>query len=373
VVSAGNAFTKDIHAAETVRSDAPQTLEWEVDPRGKNVMEVWYDGGRSLRVTLVTPKGMGSAELGPVKPGETYVVEYGDEVWGRISHRERDPNNLDSQIDIRLSSPKGKVLEGIWTVRLEAEPGQAVPFHAWIEQDDQGAGRFVRMSPTSVEPSPSHTLGSICCAENLLTVGAFDTSTQAYLHRPYEATAAGPTRKGGHKPDVSAPGKNILAARAHGGTTVMSGTSMAASHVTGLVALLFQLAHKTGMGLLPIKETRRLLLKGAQRDPGTDWDSRLGWGRIDGVETLRALMNKTEESTPENDKVKLQSVEPSTELILPKNGDQAKPEVAAELWKLIAQLSSGARIRIVIELEKDGGNGHPPQTPKGGGTAELQT
>jgi subtilisin family serine protease len=61
---------------------------------------------------------------------------------------------------------------------------------------------------------------------------------------------------------VSAPGVAIVAARAHGGVTVMSGTSMAAAHVTGMAALLFQLAQRAGRGRLRIEETRALLSQG---------------------------------------------------------------------------------------------------------------
>jgi len=206
---------------------------------------------------------------------------------GRISHRKDDPNNRDNQIDVRL--PPGS---GTWTVRLTTEEILGVPFHAWIEQNDRGLGRFVNGS------TPYFTLGSICCGESPVTVGAYDTFESTYLARPHEETSAGPTRDKKQKPDVSAPGVGIVAAKAltEGETFKMSGTSVAAPHVSGLVALLFQLARKTGR-TLKAHQVRELLRETARREPGKDWDERLGAGRIDGVAALQAL-EKLEEERP---------------------------------------------------------------------------
>ncbi|MFB7497632.1 S8 family serine peptidase [Streptomyces sp. NPDC056161] len=85
------------------------------------------------------------------------------------------------------------------------------------------------------------SIGSPGAADAALTVGAVDSADQAAYF-----TSAGP-RYGDNalKPDISAPGVDILAARSgladgSGYYTSMSGTSMAVPHVTGVAALLAQ-------------------------------------------------------------------------------------------------------------------------------------
>jgi subtilisin family serine protease len=257
VVSAGNSRLQRSHTTGTVSSGRPVNLRWYTDPgKAKNRMEVWYPGDPGLVVRLRTPDGVTLPQ--GIRLGETWDLHEDDRegaAWlGRISHRANDPDNGDHQIEVCLPHLDGRP----WEIELSREANvesTGVSFHAWIDQEDLGVSRFE-------EPVESHTVNSIGCSRNLITVGAFDTSERESLRLPYEASAIGPTRNDVCKPDVSAPGVAIVAARAHGGVTVMSGTSMAAAHVTGLTALLFQLAQRAGRGRLRIEETRALLSRG---------------------------------------------------------------------------------------------------------------
>ena len=266
VVSAGNYRLQRSHTSGTVTSGRPVNVRWYTDPgKAKNQMEVWYppmegdlEKDPGLTVRLRTPDGVILPQAIPL--GESWDLYEDDRegaAWlGRVSHRAQDPDNGDHQIEALLPHLKGRP----WEIELSRE-GADVSFHAWIEQDDLGLSRFE-------EPVESHTLNAIGCGKNLITVGAFDTAERASLRLPFEATALGPTRGTARfpefqgKPEVSAPGVAIVAARAHGGVTVMSGTSMATAHVTGMTALLFQLAQRAGRGRLRIEETRALLSQG---------------------------------------------------------------------------------------------------------------
>lgn len=82
------------------------------------------------------------------------------------------------------------------------------------------------------------TISTPALADSALTVGAVDaTDTLA------EFSSTGPALDGGIKPEVTAPGVDVLAARSQlvrgsGMYTTMSGTSMATPHVAGTAALV---------------------------------------------------------------------------------------------------------------------------------------
>src|SRR6185436_15353582 len=65
VQSAGNYFSKDIHASGRVRPNSCVELTWEVDEgdRTPNELDLWYSSRDRLRVELLTPDGTRLAAL----------------------------------------------------------------------------------------------------------------------------------------------------------------------------------------------------------------------------------------------------------------------------------------------------------------------
>lgn len=341
VIAASNSWGDQIHTSGSINPGQKRTLKWELQPGDPtaNEIEIWYTGSSKLSVTLVEPT---SHVLGPFPLGTTTRINLGGKQAGTVFHRQKDPNNGDNQIDILLERglPSGK-----WAIVLGVEGGNAVDFHAWIERDDPGQSRF------SVQDNDStHTIGSISCGKNTLVVGSYDATVPGREISSF--SSEGPTRDGRRKPEVSAPGHGIIAARSLSQKTVqMWGTSMAAPHVTGLVALLMQAAPHP----LTIKEIRDAVTAGARQDPppGGGWHSRYGLGRINALATVKTRFSQTP--------APLSVVASMSEATaVGENGDASLSlnQILSSLVKNAA--NSRLRVKLEIEVEPSLARSAPP-------------
>ncbi|THU40449.1 peptidase S8 [Niastella caeni] len=270
VIAAANSHEDGIHTAGQVPGNGTYDVSWLVDGNDftENELEIWYKGSDQLLVEVIDPTGQ---SLGTVEPDETgQVKDSNGKVQLVISNRLNDPNNHDNVIGIWLKEHN----PGNWTVRLINNNSKAVPFHGWIERDDRGPSTFGGARDNS------HTLGSISCSHKSITVASYDATKKGSPISWF--SSEGPTRDGRHKPEISAPGSNILAANSttKKERTLMSGTSMAAPAVTGCIALLYAAAAAAGKKLT-IDELRTIITKkGRLNPPDAAWDSRFGYGRI---------------------------------------------------------------------------------------------
>ncbi|WP_329156886.1 S8 family serine peptidase [Streptomyces sp. NBC_01717] len=133
-----------------------------------------------------------------------------------------------------------------------------------------------------------HSIGSPGAADSALTVGAVNSADQLA-----EFSSTGP-RGGdlGLKPEITAPGVDILAARSHfvrgtGYYTTMSGTSMATPHVAGAAALLAA-AHPDWTGA----QLKEALVSSAKATPSyTAYEA--GAGRLDALAAVHTSVFAT--------------------------------------------------------------------------------
>lgn len=95
-------------------------------------------------------------------------------------------------------------------------------------------GVNVVVAAGNLGPLPG-TITSPGCAKNVITVGAVDK-----LDNLASFSSRGPTLDGRTKPEIVAPGVLIIAAEAGSSYAIKSGTSMAAPHISGVIALLLE-------------------------------------------------------------------------------------------------------------------------------------
>jgi len=110
------------------------------------------------------------------------------------------------------------------------------------------------------------------------------------------SSSRGRTRDNRHKPEIAAPGTNIVSSNSMGGHQTATGslvpmrvdktgTSMSAPHVAGVVALLLQIDPR-----LTAEQIRKILIAGAASMNGSDdFDNGWGYGALDALESANLV------------------------------------------------------------------------------------
>ena len=113
----------------------------------------------------------------------------------------------------------------------------------------------------------------------MISVGAYDARINAYA----DFSGRGYTKNIlTVKPDLVAPGVDIISAAVGGGYVSRTGTSMAAPFVTGSAALLMEWGIVRGNdAFLYGEKVKSYLIRGARQLPGEEVPStRTGWGAL---------------------------------------------------------------------------------------------
>lgn len=288
-MSTGNYYNARLHASGRLRQGQRRALRWEVPPfrREAPELEIWYSGHDRLRATLIAP---GGRRVASVDPGQSRVLRHQGRLVASAFSRLDDPNNHDNMINLFLHAP---ARSGVWRVELEALQATNGRFHAWIER----AGLRSQSRFAAEDADPLTTIGTIASGRLTLACGAYDPRDPQ--RRLGEFSSSGPSRDGRQVPVLCAPGDGILAAGSswvdlfghrHGnGYVIKRGTSMAAPHCAGVVALMMQAALPERLDTRTIRD----ILQRTARRPGhirarDRW--RLGAGFIDARAAVEAVL-----------------------------------------------------------------------------------
>lgn len=274
VIGSGNEGATAHHASGrfVTGETAERIVEWVVD-RGERGfgLQLWFPYIDELDVSLIAPSGR---EYGPLQDSGTaqLTVLDGTKVYFYLG----EPKPYDASREYYFEFvPEGETITpGIWRLRIRPVDIRDGRYDLWLPAAPAvgSAVRFLR-------PNPDTSLTIPSTVDNGITVGAYDVATDSVAvfsgrgYLPNGATV---------KPDLVAPGVNVLTTAPGGGYSRQTGTSFAAPFVSGSAALLMQWGIVWGNDpYLYGEKLKAYLIRGARVLPGQAQPSTLsGWGAL---------------------------------------------------------------------------------------------
>ena len=273
VAGTGNEGTGAGHRAGSLVMGQEENAQLSIAPYETGMgVQLWKSYVDQFSIRLVTPSGeiIGpiDSRLGPqtLRYGGTQILIY----YGKPS-----PFSRAQEVYFDFLPVRDYLDSGIWTFRLTPERIVTGRYDMWLPSRG-----ILNPSTRFLRPVPETTLTIPSTASNVISVGAYDDSYRAYA----DFSGRGFTRQTGQvKPDLAAPGVDIVAARRGGGYEAVTGTSFAAPFVTGSAALLMQWGILQGNDpFLYGDKVKAYFTSGARHLPGYDvWpNERLGYGTL---------------------------------------------------------------------------------------------
>jgi subtilisin family serine protease len=295
--AAGNEGNYNIHGQANIPSGRSRGMRFHVPLNQIGIvwLNAWYSSSGQLEVSVRSPNGF-------VSPYQKIVTD---------GNSSQSYNLPDSQVEIVTPGPdlangdynifmqirgqgRSPVQGGVWQLRLRNTSPADTKLDVWALDDNCS----VIFTGKSVKDAVK--IGSPGCASSAVTVAAYTTKAKYQdidgqmqemgleLNTIADFSSEGPLRNNAQKPDIAAPGAMIVSALSSYANCdrsmtinpqfiAMSGTSMAAPFVSGLIALLLQ----RDPNLNP--QTIKDLLRKSSAIPGKPagtFDPKWGYGLI---------------------------------------------------------------------------------------------
>ena len=271
VCGSGNEAGNGIHASGVLSGRKAESVELavgEYEP-GFN-LQLWKNYSDEYGVELIAPSGERSGNL------RTYGADRVslDNTQVYVYYGQPTPYSRYQQLYFEFVPAGGYVTSGVW--RIVLTPVRIVDgrYDLWLQES-----ATLNEDTRFFSPSEETTLTVPSAAGKVITVGAYNSRTDAYA----DFSGRGYTRTNDNiKPDIVAPGVDIVSTAVNGGYTVRSGTSMAVPFVSGSAALLMQWGIvKRNDPYLYGEKVKAYLIRTARHLPGEPVPSkRTGWGAL---------------------------------------------------------------------------------------------
>ncbi len=228
-IGTGNEGATGRHHQGVLQQNIVTEVEVSVGTGEKNLnLQIWKLPVDDIEILLIGP---GGTRLGPINNSLGSQRFTAGDVTLYVYYGTSNPYSIYQEVYIVGESSSQFLPTGVYTVQITPRNIVVGNYFMWLP-----AGSRLNPNTKFLLPSVETTLTIPSTAQYAITVGAYDSATDSLA--PF--SGRGYTVNRMIKPDLVAPGVDILSTAPGGGYTVMSGTSMATPFVTGSCALLME-------------------------------------------------------------------------------------------------------------------------------------
>ena len=233
-------------------------------------MELWGDSPGVFSIDIQTPTGEYIPRIIPILDESREVSFIFEQTVILIDFQSIESQSGDQLILLRFQNPA----PGIWKFNVYGRTNLNIGFHIWLPMN-----KFISDNTFFVRSDPYVTILSLGNAVVPVTVTAYNHEDDSL----YYNASRGYTRTGEIKPDIAAPGVNIISPIPGGEFSAVTGTSASAAFTAGVAAMLLEWAILRGNKLnINTTDMKIFMIRGARRDasmnyPNRDW----GYGILD--------------------------------------------------------------------------------------------
>ena len=265
--AAGNEGNERLHYRGTM-GEGESSVQVEVNVAQNQeilAIEFWGEQPTTFSIGLVSPQGdrieripprFGTEELLrlPIAKTEIYVAYQLIETYSG-----------DELVFIRLVNPT----PGLWKIVVYGNGEKQQTFNMWMP-----LRQFLRPDTYFLRGEPENTITVPGNAMTVMTMTAYNHLNGSI----YAQAGRGYNSRNQVKPDLAAPGVNIMGLGLRNNFVRQTGTSVAAAHSAGMMALFLQwLTDNYDVGILYARQIQSLFLKSAVREQDIEYPNPI-WG-----------------------------------------------------------------------------------------------
>lgn len=282
VAGAGNEGNTDIHyEGEIAAFDEPQDVIIQVGEQNNLEIYLIVDGPDKIGIQVISPSGEISNNIVYAPDNYPYYGKFNLE-------------NTEYEIQIvypwfeygseKLFIDLYDIKPGIWTLRLKPEYIIDGFYDIYLPNKS-----LISNTTRFLDPTSSSTITSFANIENVITVGAYNDRTSSM----WIGSSRGSMRTSFIKPDIVAPGVDIISTYINQSYNTGTGTGISSSVVSGVLALLMDFISQ--QGLYPRKTMytptlKTYLMLGARREPIYIYPNTYqGYGILDLANTMKQI------------------------------------------------------------------------------------